>query len=310
MLDPGVRFEGFDADDWTRLIELVRGRAEVPEAGLVVVHGRGRVRKVLRTEGQARLAPGETWPQPIAQLTHREGVAWLVAVEEGALDAWMGWIGRKVQRQNDMLDQLLVAWEGARVLATEGKLVTWPTSIETVPVPSRAMILGAVGLVCPPQQSLVIAVWDEGKLWTSLVLRRSTSGFDWMLGPLDFRGDVEAAGPDTEAMRRCMLELVKRRMGPVALGIAADRATWRQVMTQSGVGAFTKAALTGAVRVEPFARGVALPLAVEASSMTVAMLRSTLGRTERSSEGTGEQTFGQLWRVAEGLWSLQRKGRR
>jgi hypothetical protein len=309
MLDPGVRFEGFDADDWARLIELMRGRAEVVEAGLVVVHVQGRVRKALRTEGLAQLAPGESWPQPIAQLTQSEGVAWLVAVEEGALDAWMSWIGRKVQRHHDMLDQLLVAWEGARGLATEGKLFTWPTSIETVPVPSRAMILGAVGLVCPPREAVVIAVWDEGKLWTSLALRRSTSGFDWMVGPLDFRGEVEAAGPDTESMRRCMLELVRQRLGPVALGIASDRATWRQV-TQSGVGAFTKAALTGAVKVEPFARGVALPLAVEASAMTVAMLRATLGKTERSSEGSNAQTLVQLWRVAEGLWSLQRKARR
>ena len=306
MLDPGLRFEGFDTDDWTRLVELMRGRpGSGDEAGLVVVHDQGRVRKAIRTEGRVSLRSGETWPQPLERVARRETARWVVALEAGALDAWMDWVGKGVGRQHDLLDQLLLAWEGLRDLAVQGRLVTWPTAASSVPVPRRAMILRAIGLLCPAGQSVVIAAWDGGKVWTSLAVRTSGSGLDWMMGPESFRGSVEAAGPNPDAMWACLLDRVRERMGPVALGIAADRTQWDQVAGTTELGAWAKAVVSGRVKVEPLGRGLALPLAVDASRMVVSTLRSVLGR-RNGEEDRGAQDVARLWRLAEGLWTLRR----
>ncbi len=308
MLDPGVRFEGFDTDDWTRLFDLLRmGGSSDPDAGLVVVHERGRVVKAFRTEGNASLASGQHWPQPLAEVGARHGARWVMAVHIGALDAWAEGIASHVKRRHDMLDQLLLAWEQARKLSEEGRLETWPTPVSSIPVPTRAMLLGALGLICPPEQALVLAAWDRGGLWTSLAIRRSTEGFDWIVGPDQVRGLVEA-GADEAAMWERLLGWTRERLGPVALGIAGRHETWVQLGRSREAGAWARAVASGEMRVDPFPRGLAVPLAVDASRMAWLMLRSALGRrmgTTRSPEADGAWGFAQLWRVAQGLWSLQ-----
>ncbi len=308
MLDPGLRFEGFDTEDWTRLVELLRGRpGSVQEAGLIVVHDQGRVRKALRTQGAGTLRPGEPWPQSLAGVARRETVGWVVALEAGALDAWMDWVGEHAGRDHDLLDQLLVAWEGLRDLAVRGRLVTWPTAASSVPVPRRATILGAMGLVCPPGQSVLIAAWDGGRLWTSLAVRTSGSGIDWMMGPESFRVSVEAAGPNPEALWACLLDGVRDRMGPVALGIAADRTQWDQIAGSTEMGAWAKAVVTGRIIVEPVGRGLAVPLAADASRMVVSTVRAVMGwRNDVGMRDGGAKDVARLWRLAEGLWSLRR----
>lgn len=308
MLDPGLRFEGFDTEDWTRLVELLRGRSgSREEAGLIVVHDQGRVRKALRTEGPATLRSGDPWPQPLAAVARRETAGWVVALEAGALDAWMDWVGAHVEREHDLLDQLLVAWEGLRDLAVQGRLVTWPTAASSVPVPRRATILRAIGLVCPLGQSVVIAAWDGGKLWTSLAVRTSASGLDWMMGPESFRGPVEAAGSSPNALWSSLLHEVRACMGPVALGVAADKTQWDQIAGTTEVGAWAKAVVGGRILVEPMGRGLAVPLAVDASRMVVSTVRSVMGwRNGAGTRDAGAKDVARLWRLAEGLWTLRR----
>jgi len=314
MLDRNLRFEGFDTEDWTRLVELMRGRAGAgADAGLVVVHEARRVIKAVRTEGGATLRSGDPWPQPLDEVARRETVRWVLSVETGALEALIGEVARRVEQRHDMLDQLLVAWEAARRLATEGRLATWPTSVASIPIPKRPVLLRALGLICPPEQCVVVAAWEAGGLWTSLVMHRSSAGFDRIVGPDALRAEVETAGPEPEAMWAKLMLTVREQIGPVGLGIAAEHATWLQVATAHEAGAWARAVASGEVRIDPFARGVALPLAVDASRMALEVLRSALGRTGRQGNlgVAGSATdFAQLWQVVEGLWRLHRAGRR
>lgn len=314
MLDADVRFEGFDSEDWTRLVELMRTRSgSEAEPGLLLVHDGTRVVKVLRTVGQAQTRPSDPWRPALDQLARNERVGWVVALDSGALEAWMSAIGARVGREHDAIDQLLIAWDEARRLALEGRLETWPASAGTLPVPSKNVVLAGLSLVCPPRESLLVAVWDRETLWTSVALRRSERGFDRIIGPDGMRADVEAVGPKPDVMWRRLISLVESRCGPVGLGIGADRSTWTQVMGASEAGSWAKAVATGKVKVEPLARGLALPLAVDVSRAALGVLRTAVGRAsgprEEARGGGTLQDIARLWQIAQGLLSLQRRGR-
>lgn len=314
MLDRNVRFEGFDTEDWTRLLELMRsGPATEPEAGLIVVHQAGRVLSSYRTGSGPWLDPGEPWPQPLAELGTRASVRWVLAAQAGALDTWAARIASRIRPTDDMLDQLIMAWQQARQLAAEGTLETWPTSLASIPVPGRGVWTSALGWICPPGQSLVLAAWDADRLWTSVVLRRSDAGFDRIVGPDGMREEVEAGTP-AEMWKR-FKQVVSSTLGPIGAGVAGDLTVWRQVATWREPGAWARAVASGEMVLDPFPRGLTLPLALDASRMALMTVRDALGRrfgagrAETEDGSLGAADFASLWRVAEGLWTLQRRGR-
>ena len=314
MLDRNVRFEGFDTEDWTRLLELMRSDpATEPDAGLIVVHEAGRVLKSYRTGGGTPVEHGERWPQPLAELGRRAAVRWVLAARAGALDAWSAGLARRIRPGDDMLDQLILAWQQARQLAVSGQMDTWPTSLASIPVPTRGVWLSAVGWICPPRQSLVLAAWDGGELWTSLVLRRSDAGFDRIVGPDGLRDVLGNGTLKPEEMWQRLKERVSSALGPIGVGVAGDRGTWQQMGTWREPGRWARAVASGQMVLDPFPRGLALPLALDASRMALLVVRSALGRRFGAAGSEGDDALGadfaSLWRVAEGLWTLQRRGR-
>ena len=319
MLDPALRFDGFDAEDWTRLGSMLRPRESAQGGqGLVVLRDGPTIRKVLSGDLQPVVMKDACWAMDLVATAKQRGAPWVVVLQVGALETLMDRLAAQSERGQDALDQILSAWGIAKALVAEGQMTVWPSGIMTVPVPTRRMVLGALSLVCPARQSVVLASWSEtGALWTSLAMRRGEGGLDAMVGPIGIRERMAATLEGTKATHEALIAAVEEDMGPVAVGISARVDVWDQLAEQPGVGGWARAAASGAMRLEPFPRTLAVPLAVDATRMVYGVARSAVGRllTRRREAEGGDASAGTLsdllevWGVVQGLMRLQRRQR-
>src|SRR5262249_38237719 len=105
VLSADVRFEGFTATDWIRVLSLFRPRRmqgdernpERPRGGVIAVHSGGRLIKLVHTEvGRLRLDDiARAWPLTSEELAHRHHASWAATLEAGTLEAIMDEFGAR-----------------------------------------------------------------------------------------------------------------------------------------------------------------------------------------------------------------------
>src|SRR2546423_4392614 len=121
MLTKDVRFEGWTADDWGRLLSLWRsspenGSATGAAGGLLVIHGGGRVRKMLHTQKGRIEKEGQTWPVPLADMAAKHGARWVLAAPSGGLEKIAERFGARSRREDDLSSQARLLLEIVREL--------------------------------------------------------------------------------------------------------------------------------------------------------------------------------------------------
>lgn len=293
MLTPDVRLEGFDTQDWVGLWAMLgpsRGAAPADGGGgVIAIQERKRLRKLLHTRTGVIELNGHPWPMDAEALAAAHGARWAVVLEVGALDAVMERSAEQMKADDDLLEQVLGTWRAARAVAREGKLDAWPGSLRTVPVPTKELVLRAMDLFVPDGQCVVMGAWEEGRLHTSVALRRSGGGFDTVLGPCELREEMGVMPGDLRAAHRRLCDLVSRRLGRVALGLSARREQWSEIVGQGEAGHWARLVAAGRVIVQPMPTGVALPIAVDAGRVAYLTVRAMgrrmgLGGPERSGD--------------------------
>ncbi|RYE88320.1 MAG: hypothetical protein EOO75_13405, partial [Myxococcales bacterium] len=216
MLAQDIRFEGWDTDDWVRLLSLFEGRM-TGEPGLLVLHDGRRVRKLLH--GRAgRLDPvGQAWGGPLEELARAHGAGWVVALHEGALEEALDRLAGRVQRGDDLLDQAVRLLDVLRELSLEGALAAWPRQLRGG-WPSAAAIRRGVDVLCPPGRAVAVGLFEGGDLWTAAVLQRGQKGFEKLLGPEPLRPGLGLLSGDFRRDYWHLLRLIERQVGPVHAG--------------------------------------------------------------------------------------------
>src|SRR5690606_5016374 len=112
MIDPALRFEGFDARSWTNLISLFAPELTDEDAArgvlLIVIDGRDRVLLALHTR-RGRI-DGLSWegPSALPALAERYGARRCVALREGVIEEIGERVARRVDRGEDYLAQWLL----------------------------------------------------------------------------------------------------------------------------------------------------------------------------------------------------------
>jgi hypothetical protein len=286
-----VRFEGFTATDWERVLVLFRPRRpgveqrdpDRPRGGVIAVHGGGRVRKLVHTHvGRLRLDDVlADWPITPQELAARHQASWAAVIEMGALESIMEQFGAKTRRGDDLTAQVLTFLLLAREEVEAGRLQHWPTRLAGMPVPTAGMVRGTMDAVCPPGRSMVLGLFEGGELWTSLALRRSTEGrLDRILGPDELRRDMGLLSGDWRRDYRHLSRAVEDALGPLAFGCFSEAATFRALEVDPTPGAWARAVAVRDVILSPVPAAMALPLGLDAS-------RAALGLARQVAEQTG-----------------------
>ncbi|MCU0690218.1 MAG: hypothetical protein MUF54_02330 [Polyangiaceae bacterium] len=312
MLDPALRFDGFDTRDWSRLLSLWPSSAAAASQapmGVLLVHDGRRVRKAIRADLVGVPELEDRWPLALGEVAAMHRAPWVVALRVGALEELAEEIAVRTKRSDDMLDQVLTAWRVARELAASKRLETWPSSWEAVPAPTRAMVVGAMGLLCPPKHVVVLAVWRDHALWTSVALRRGIDTVDWIAGPEELRSQLAGSGGEMTRAHERLVRRVRDWMGPVALAMSAQARDWQALGASVGsVGAWVRATGRGRLVVDPLPVGMAIPIAVDAARVALVLARGLVQRAVPGAAGLaqpGDAAASWMGQVAD-LWEATR----
>jgi hypothetical protein len=274
VLSADVRFEGFTATDWTRVLSLFRPRRlggeqrdpSRPRGGVVAVHAGGALLKLVHTEvGRLRLDDAQrAFPCTAAELAHAHHASWSAILEFGTLEAIMDRFAERTRRGDDITAQTITLLQVAREEALAGRISIWPGRLRGVPIPSSVMVHGTLDTVCPVGRTMVLGLFEDGELWTSIALRRGPLGFDLVLGPDEVRTDMGLLSGDWRRDYRHLARAVEDRANPIALGCYAEVATLRRLEVDPNPGAWARAAALRELIVAPLPATLAIPLGIDA----------------------------------------------
>jgi hypothetical protein len=275
VLSADVRFEGFTATDWTRVLSLFRPRRlggeqrdpSRPRGGVVAVHAGGTLLKLVHTEvGRLRLDEAQRqFPCPAAELARAHHASWSAVLEAGTLEAIMERFAERTRRGDDVTAQSITLLQVAREEALAGHISLWPARLRGVPIPSPMMVRGSLDSVCPVGRTMLLGLFEDGELWTSIALNRAHSGFNLVLGPDEVRSDMGLLSGDWRRDYRHLARAVEERASPVALGCYAEVATIRRLEVDPNPGAWARAAALREIILVPLPAPLAIPLGIDAS---------------------------------------------
>lgn len=275
MISPDFRFEGFDAATWLRLLSLVQGRsAPVSGAGavtpprrgtLVIVRGlSGAPRASFVTErGPVEVAAVDT-PAALDEALAVHGAANALVLDHDALEALIERATPRVLAADDYASQWLALLSAAREVEAEGKLVFHPPK-HRLRLPTPAMLRRALDVLLPDGHVILFAVWDDAELWTACALLRQGDELSCMIGPerlLEWAGPL---GGDYRRDQRALQRAVTRALGPLHLGLFAQRGHLEELLRHYQPGSWARAVALREVIVEPAPAYVHVALSADAA---------------------------------------------
>lgn len=290
MLSADVRFEGFTATDWTRVLSLFRPRRAAseqrdpdrPRGGVMAVHAGGSLRKLVHTEvGRLRLDEAQRlFPCSAEALARAHHASWGLILEAGTLEAIMDRFAERSRRGDDVTAQTITLAQAAREEFIARRVELWPFRMRGVPIPSPAVVRSSLDSVCPIGRTMVVGLFEQGELWTSIALRRGPGGVNLILGPDEVRGDMGLLAGDWRRDYRHLSRAIEDRCGPLALGCYAEVATLRKLEVDPNPGAWARAAALRDVILSPLPAPLAIPIGLDAGRAAWNALRVVAERMD------------------------------
>lgn len=290
MLSPDVRFEGFTATDWIRVLSLFRPRrtsidereADRPRGGVVAVRAGGRLRKLVHTDaGRLRIDDAQrTATLSAEELAAGHHASWAAVLEAGALEAIVERFGARVRRGDDLIAQTLLLLQLARDELLAGRIDLWPARLHGVPIPSPGVVRGTLESLVGVGKTMVIGLFEGGELWTSVALRRDARGISLILGPDEVREDMGLLAGDWRRDYRHLSRAIEERAGELSLGCFAEAETIRKLEVDPSPGAWARAVAVRDVILAPVPAALAIPLGIDAGRAALSALRAIAERID------------------------------
>ncbi|WP_437335229.1 hypothetical protein [Sorangium sp. So ce394] len=290
MLSPDVRFEGFTATDWVRVLSLFRPRrtgidereVDRPRGGVVAVRAGGRLRKLVHTDaGRLRIDDAQRAGRLSAEeLAAGHHASWAAVIEAGALEAIVERFGARVRRGDDLVAQTLLLLQLAREELLAGRIDLWPARLRGVPMPSPGVVRGTLESLAGAGKTMVIGLFEGGELWTSVALRRDARGINLILGPDEVREDMGLLAGDWRRDYRHLSRAIEERAGELSLGCFAEAETIRKLEVDPSPGAWARAVAVRDVILAPVPAALAIPLGIDAGRAALSALRAIAERID------------------------------
>jgi hypothetical protein len=284
MLTKDVRFEGWTAEDWARLLSLWKSspdngsRPPTDESrtsgGLLVIHSGGRLRKILHTNKGRLDKDGEAWPTPLAELAAKHGARWVLSAPSGGLEKIAERFGARCRREDDFSSQARLLLEIVRELIAAGIIEIWPNRIDRLTLPMHPLLENTFEAIYPQGQVIFVALFDQGELFTSIALERQKGGISRIVGPDDLRSRLTFLSGDFRRDYRYTLAAAEDVIGPVAFGCFSELAIFRGLQSAGSWAAWLKALAVRDVIITPTKSSLVAPIAADAAVWAAAAANS------------------------------------
>jgi hypothetical protein len=286
MIDPYLRFEGFDAASWTKMVSLFApgvidrvtsepAESDAPEHGtlagiegpkgtlIVVVDADNRVLRATHSlTGRVTGIP-DAPSSSVRALATAYAASRVVWLRRGAMEEVMERLSMRLRPGDDYGRQWLVLAHVMRELGQADQLRVWPNAFANAPIPSPAMVERALDVVLPNNTVALAVLWERGEPWTSIAIRRRQGKLDWVAGPDLISSWTGQLGGDWRRDLRVVAGAVSSHMAPVHVGIFAEVETIRSLLREPDAGRWAAATATREVEFYPTPPYVAVALGAD-----------------------------------------------
>jgi hypothetical protein len=131
--------------------------------------------------------------------------------------------------------------------------------------------------VFPPGHLILLALFHQGELWTSIAFERDKGGIGRIAGPDALRPHVSFLSGDFRRDYRYVLEAAREALGPIALGVFSELSIFRTLHNEKSWSAWLRAVAVRDVVLTPPKGPLATPLAADAA-VWLAAFASSFGR--------------------------------
>jgi len=295
VLSAHVRFEGFTATDWIRVLSLFRPRRTSgeqrdpnrPRGGVIAIHEEGRLRKLLHTEVGRLGIEGLSWPMSAEEIARKHEASFCIVFESGTLERIMERFAARAERGDDLATQTLTLFSLAQAELAQGHLDAWPLRLSGVPIPTPGMVRTSLDAVCPQGKSMLLGLFEGGEVWTSIALRRTEGGISLILGPDEVRGDMGLLSGDWRRDYRHLARAIEDRVGPLAFGCYAEMSTFRALEVDPSPGAWARSAFVRDIILTPLPAPMAIPLGIDAGRAAFLAMRKVMERVDSGGVVSG-----------------------
>jgi hypothetical protein len=233
VISEDFAFFGFDDTSWGRLVSLFLGDGSAGDRRgvLVVVVDLGGMPVAVFHTADGSLDPGSLPPAgDLESVCAQTRASACIVVRERAMSDIEDYLAEPLDLSQDFATRVVRFAHVLRELGNGNWLRVWPNPVPELLLPAAPAARPAVDFILPDGRSVVLGVFDEGKLWTGAVVRRNAGGVDVVAGP---RAMLEWAGPLGGAWRRdhrVLTRAVERELGPLHAGLFMERHTARRLL--------------------------------------------------------------------------------
>jgi hypothetical protein len=290
VISNDVRFEGFDTRAWLNLLSLFGaprtstvhlaaedGTTSTRRGTLVIVTDvAGAPCAAFCTDRGAVAIEHASELEDMAALCARFGVERAIELQEGTIEELTERAADRLALDGDYAAQWLTLLQAARELEDEGKLRFHPPRSRT-PLPTPGMLRRAIDLLLPDDHALLFALWDGQEIWTALAIHRHGGEIDRIVGPELLQEWVGPLGGDFRRDQRALRRAVARALGPVHVGVFAQREHVEALLRDPTPGTWARAVALREVIISPAPPYVHMAVGADAARALGRQARTWLG---------------------------------
>jgi hypothetical protein len=295
VISEDFAFFGFDETSWNRLVSLFLGGDEQGAARgvLVVVVDAGRKPVAAFHTETGSLDPG-TLPTEgsLEAVCAAMDAGACIVMRERAMTDIESYLAEPLDPDQDFATRVVRFAHVLREFGNGNWLRVWPNPLPDLLLATAPAAKPAIDLLLPDGHCAVLAVFDDGELWTGAVLRRNGGAFDVFAGPGAMSEWTGALGGAWQRDHRVVAHAVERELGPLHVGLFMERATASTLLTGRQAGEWAMAFATRTLMVHPLPAYAAAGLGIDVVSGAAQYALQVLDEIEPE----------ELLSIAQGFW--------
>ncbi|MBL8681033.1 MAG: hypothetical protein JNK05_17760 [Myxococcales bacterium] len=286
-----IRFEGFDAKSWHRLVTIfapgfasrppnAHAERERAPGGLLLVVFRGTsvVAAVHSHRGRCEI-DGWRGASSMQKLAEQTDAQFVIAVEDGALELLLDRWGARVDLDEPSREGWLLLVDAVREIVDERKIYFWPDLVPGgLPRPTRTVIDGAADLVLPAgRAAYAILVRDDSTLDAAIAIARPVGAPFTVIGGERIVGAIGALEGNPRRDMQAVRAWLDRELAPVHVGLHAKTSTIEALLRAEQAGAWSRAFNEGQLVIDPSPPWVVAGLGADVARSAIVAARGVLG---------------------------------
>jgi hypothetical protein len=265
VISEDFAFYGFDETSWDRLVGLFLGEDRADAGGVLVVV----VDPDRRPVACFHTARGSLDPNALPSLIdlgalcEASSAGACILMRERAMPDLADYLAEPLDPDQDFVTRVMRFAHVLRELGDGNWLRVWPNPLPHLLLAAAPAAKPAIDFFLPDGMGVVLAVFDEGELWTGAVLRRRSGSLDVFAGPEAISSWAGPLGGAWRRDQRVLAQVIERELGPIHVGFFMERPTASALLSGGQTGEWAMAYATRDLILNPLPAYAAAGLGID-----------------------------------------------